>query len=630
MSALKVRSVGTLFFAVMTAIGCGDSKKIDKGTPCLLNSDCNNPLSCVYGKCHEGCRSSTDCTGGAECTKVQGLGVCLLPEESACTIANPVCNTSLACAVDLRCRSACTAAATDCMGSQLCVQGYCADPGDVDKTTGLLPVKYTTLDGGTDGPSASGAPDTALGADGMGGWIGPDVSGTGGVSGSGGSDSGVGTADSGAAGVDGGMAGGPGGRGDAGGAGGSTPDAPGVVSICPQTQFGFIADGDSNPNFVSGVGVRTATQLLVFSGYHGPDPTGASDAGTSTNVNYVYVQAFDPATAQSLGPARPFFPANFSDKDFSLILEAAAIAPTGQIALLYWSSTTAGLGVAFLDSTTGDAGVGPVNLRVVRQVPLESSGLWSQPHAIWSATYGAFVFSWEYSGANGPMKVRKFLADGRSAGGDTDSVPTTRDDNLVNGGGASGTVSASGRLFAVSYLEYGTGHPFLTVLNALGNQVGSTLAVQREPANAKWVTSGGTSAGFLAFYDQGGIAATLVPVSPDGVVGAPGGLDGGALPGFHFTGTKQAVYARAINDDVGGAGGVGLAILYNDGLAFAYVSADGLTHVGPASVISHAYDGAGAGGTPDYISISNFAGSFAISLFSHSEKKTFLVASSCQ
>ena len=627
MLALNFRALGSLSIVFVVALGCSSSKKIDTGTPCLLNSDCNNPLSCVYGKCHEGCRSSTDCSGGAECTKIQNIGVCLLPEEATCTTSNQTCNTPLVCAVDLHCRNTCSVATTDCVGSQLCVQGYCADPGDVDKTTGLLPVKNTTLDGGVDGPATVRGPDTAVGSGGVGGIDAPisgapdvAISGTGGVGGPGGSDGG--------AAVDSRLTGGTGGRGGAGGTGGGTPDAPAVVSICPHTQFSFIAEGDSNPNFVSGVGLRTATQLLVFSGYHGPAPVDAADAGPSTNINYVYVQAFDPATAQSLGPAQPFFPANYNDKDHALIIEAATIAPSGQIALLYWSSTAAGLGVAFLDSATGDAGGGPVNLRVVRQVQLESSGIWSQPHAFWSATYGAFVFSWEYSSANGPVKVRKFLSDGRSAGGDTDSVPTTRADNQINGWYSSGTVSASGRLFAVSYLESSTDYPYLTVLDALGNQVGDTFALQKAPAQAKWVTSAGTAAGFLVFYDQSGIGETLVAVSPHGGVVAPGSIDGGALPGFHFTGTKQAVFARAINDDVGGAGGVGLAILYSDGLAFAYVNADGLTRVGPASVISHAYGSTTT--TSDYINISNFAGSFALSLYSINEQKTRVVASSCQ
>jgi hypothetical protein len=167
----------------------------------------------------------------------------------------------------------------------------------------------------------------------------------------------------------------------------------------------------------------------------------------------------------------------------------------------------------------------------------------------------------------------------------------------------------------------------LTVLDALGNQVRQSLALQQNQATGVWITAGGTAAGFVTFYDlysQGGIGETFVPVAADGTVALAQGLDGGAAQGFQFPGTKTAVYARALNDDNGGAGGVGLAILYSDGVAFAYVNPDGVSHVGPASIIAHSYV---AG---DYLNISNVGGSFAVSLFSKTDHMTQVVASSCQ
>jgi hypothetical protein len=283
------------------------------------------------------------------------------------------------------------------------------------------------------------------------------------------------------------------------------------------------------------------------------------------------------------------------------------------------------MGVAFLDTVPGDASAGAVNYQLNRLVPLEVSALGSQPQAMWSATYGAFVFSWRYGpGGAWPIKVRKFLSDGRSAGGDTDSVPSTVATNDT-AGKPSGTVAASRTLFGVAYLSSTWGYAYLTVLDALGNQVGTTLPVQETPANTAWITAGGTNAGFVTFYDQGGVGATLVPVASDGTVPASqSSIDAGVLPAFHFSGTKAAVYGRALNDDVGGAGGVGLALLYSDGVAFAYVNADGLTHVGPASVMAHTYNGS------DRINISNFAGSFAVSLYAAGEHRTYVAASSCQ
>jgi hypothetical protein len=467
----------------------------------------------------------------------------------------------------------------------------------------------TTRDAAADAAASSGT-----GGVGAGGGIG-----TGGVAGGGGV---IGT---GGGAVDGGQAGAAGGRGGSGGAGGSAVDAPTVIQICPQTQFGFIATGDSNPNFVSGVGVRTANQILIFNGYTGPDPNGSSDAGSAANANYVYVQAFDPATAQSLGSAQPLFAAYKSDPN-PLTIEAAAVSSGGQIAVLYWTSG-AGMAAAFLDAGAGDGGASPINLRITQQVQLEiPGGAYSQPQVLWSATYGVFAFSWKYGGGNGSIKVRKFRANGSSAGGDTDSVPTDRSDNLTSGY-ASGVIAAAGKLFGVGYLAYNGAYPYLTVLDAIGNQVGQTLPLQQSQTGASWITAGGTQAGFTVFYAQSGIGETFIPIAADGTGTLAGGVDGGAMQGFHFAGSKPAEYARALNDDNGGAGGVGLAILYDDGVAFAYVNPDGVSHVGPASVIAHTYVG-GANG--DYLNIANFGGSFAVSLFSKTDHSTQVVASSCQ
>jgi hypothetical protein len=160
-------------------------------------------------------------------------------------------------------------------------------------------------------------------------------------------------------------------------------------------------------------------------------------------------------------------------------------------------------------------------------------------------------------------------------------------------------------------------------MDKLGNQVGSTIELQQTPASANWVTVAGTSAGFVTFYDQGGVAETLVRVDSSGNVAAATGADAGVLPGFHFTGTKAALGARAINDDVGGVGGVGLALVYSEGVDFAYVSSDGITHLGPGSVISHSRVGG------DYINITNFAGSFGVSLYSTAAHSTQMAATGC-
>jgi hypothetical protein len=185
----------------------------------------------------------------------------------------------------------------------------------------------------------------------------------------------------------------------------------------------------------------------------------------------------------------------------------------------------------------------------------------------------------------------------------------------------------SNNLFGVAYVNATASTPAMTVLDSQGNEVGGPFELSTQ--TGIWDTLGGTSAGFVAFIDlhqSGGVGEVLVPVAADG--GIPTAFagdagDAGALPGFKFPGTKTAVYGRAINDDVGGVGGVGAAFLFQDSVGFAYVNADGVTHVGPSSLISHNY----AGG--DYIHVNNAGGSFGVSLYSTTAHSTQVMASGC-
>jgi hypothetical protein len=368
--------------------------------------------------------------------------------------------------------------------------------------------------------------------------------------------------------------------------------------------------------------VRGPKDLFIFDSYNGPDPVG--DAGT---VNSIYVQAFDPVTANSRGPAQPLIPIPSVAPYPYVVLQAAAIAPTGQITLLYTTENTivngtnVNLAAVFLGEST-DAGAGAGALQVGRTVQLDVSPISSQPAAIWSVAAGAFVFSWQYDGVNGYVKIQKFLPDGQSAGAGTDSLPTTQPGDNTGSTG-NGYVAASGAYYGVPYRVYGGGSGYMTILDSVGNAVGDTFFLTPEVGG--WTTAGGTPAGFVTLYDTSGIGETLVPVSADGGVPAAqtdGGLDA-ALPGFHFSGAKTANNARALNDDVGGQLGVGVAILYDDGVAFAYVNADGLTHVGPNDLFAHTYV------SGDFINITNYGGSFGVSLYTSTTQATQMAASGC-
>lgn len=616
-NALRRRSallIGLLGLIVSACSSSTAKKQLSDG--CVLNSDCSTSLVCTFGRCHTACVTSQDCPSGATCVKSSSQSsVCLLPAEASC-INDSRCPLPLVCGVDQNCRGSCKST-SDCPTGQKCTNSKtCAEPSQVDANNDLI-IRNDAGASGAGGASSNGGSNNAGGTSAGGSTNRGGATNVGGAP-PGGSASLGGGSNLGGSNAGGSSAGGTKAGGGTSGAGGTGVGGSGTGgqtgTPCPsaQTQFN-VAQGDSNPNFISGVGLRASKSLLIFSSYRGPDPSGAADAGA---VNLVYVQEFDPVTAASRGPAKPLFAVNPSDTS-NVTVYAASVASTGQIALLYWSAGS-GLKAAFLN-TSSDADAGAMGLQVQQTVLLEAASLNNQPQTFWSATSGCFVFSWNYSGA-GTVKVRKFLADGRSAGGGTDELPTDNSNDYTSGY-RSGAVAASGKLFGVAYDNYSLNVPYFTVLDQLGNEVG--VPIELATGGSNWITAAGTSAGFVTFYSQGGVAEMFIPVGADGSVAAAQTVDAGALSGFHFGGTKVAVYGRALNDDVGGIGGVGLALLYQDGVAFAYVNTDGLTHVGPASVLAHTY------GSGDYVNISNFGGSFGVSLYSAADHSTQMAASGC-
>src|SRR3954454_21502717 len=104
---------------------------------CHINSDCNDPLSCVFGKCHKACETTKDCPSGARCLKLPERNVCQQENEVMC-IYTSSCPEPLVCGVDSKCRVACREA-RDCIVGQTCVSSVCADRDEVDPSTMDLP-----------------------------------------------------------------------------------------------------------------------------------------------------------------------------------------------------------------------------------------------------------------------------------------------------------------------------------------------------------------------------------------------------------------------------------------------------------------------------------------------------------
>src|SRR3954468_17387219 len=66
---------------------------------CQINSDCNNPLSCTFGRCHDQCAETRDCPNPERCVKGQTTGVCQLADEVSCVHTSD-CKEPLVCATD--------------------------------------------------------------------------------------------------------------------------------------------------------------------------------------------------------------------------------------------------------------------------------------------------------------------------------------------------------------------------------------------------------------------------------------------------------------------------------------------------------------------------------------------------
>jgi hypothetical protein len=456
--------------------------------------------------------------------------------------------------------------------------------------------------------------------------------GSGGLAGSGNTGGGGGAAGTtGTGGTGGGNSGGNAGTGATAGAGGS------VAASCPgaaQTNFKYSAKGDSNPFFTSSVAVRTANQFIVFSGYSGPAPSGV-DAGAgpgagadaaSQGPNFIYAQAFDAITGTKAGPAAPLFQANNGDLFYVFDV---SIAPTGEIVLLHASNERQSpiddtLYASFFSPSSAGA-----PLHLVRTVQIESAPL-GNAHAIWSVASQGFVLSWKYQTTEWFLGVKKFNPDGTHAGGDTSVVPSlggyqndpSRDE---------GSTGSSGNLLAVASADPNTGLPILALLDSGGNQVGDFAELSTSLTVDSWITTAGTSTGFVSFFTSGGNTGyeTFARASTDGgVIGTPVVDAGDAgikmLPASGFSFPSTATAAKAISDDTGGAGGVGLVLLDADGANFFYVNADGMQHQVINGLVSS------AAGTE--VSITNYHGSFGVSLFpsSATDNSTQIVGSACK
>ena len=138
-----------VLFAVAASLLPGGCAEADEallaalGGGCLLNSDCEDGLICVFRRCHQQCNTSVDCPVGGDGEHERCMlgskpdHYCQLEDETAC-VYNSECPGQQICGNDGECRDEC-ATDKDCVQDQLCVQASCALPEELDDE-GKLPV----------------------------------------------------------------------------------------------------------------------------------------------------------------------------------------------------------------------------------------------------------------------------------------------------------------------------------------------------------------------------------------------------------------------------------------------------------------------------------------------------------
>jgi hypothetical protein len=151
-------SAVVLVLAVVAVAGasCGSSGStplVGLSAGCSLNSDCDNPLICVFSRCHAACNDSADCMPGERCVPAGGdagaVNVCQLPGESQCG-AGSLCLGGEVCGSDDQCRAPCQTSA-NCLSMETCLTiggagGACYDPNDAYDKTALAAADGGPLD----------------------------------------------------------------------------------------------------------------------------------------------------------------------------------------------------------------------------------------------------------------------------------------------------------------------------------------------------------------------------------------------------------------------------------------------------------------------------------------------------
>ncbi len=144
---MAVGAIGALLLSLTAGAGCETETEAllrALGEGCLINSECEDGLVCVFRRCHTECEASIDCPlspTGERLRCVVGQQpdhVCQLDDERECDYTSQ-CPGEQVCGRDGQCRDAC-GGDRDCLNDQICTQGVCVEQEEVSPDNPYLPV----------------------------------------------------------------------------------------------------------------------------------------------------------------------------------------------------------------------------------------------------------------------------------------------------------------------------------------------------------------------------------------------------------------------------------------------------------------------------------------------------------
>ena len=140
---MQLRSLAPALLASLLSTTAACEVRVSLGTPCTSASQCNDGLTCSFGRCRAGCERQTDCAGTQVCIQETG-------QRAVCTLVDDTCEGANECSAGLVCSvSICVAPCA----TMSCVEGSsCATVGASE-----ICVRNDITDGGVVAPDASDA-----------------------------------------------------------------------------------------------------------------------------------------------------------------------------------------------------------------------------------------------------------------------------------------------------------------------------------------------------------------------------------------------------------------------------------------------------------------------------------------